>query len=103
MRRRLIIIGQKINPTGLRISVLKNWESRWYADDYNRNEVSEYYKSMVKKSNDEQSTVKKIDDEGSTVKAKTTKYSSFYGNVRQFIRIAIQRITKRCILPRQNC
>ena len=25
-------MGQKINPTGLRISVIKDWESRWYAD-----------------------------------------------------------------------
>ena len=24
-------MGQKINPTGLRIGVIKNWESRWYA------------------------------------------------------------------------
>jgi small subunit ribosomal protein S3 len=28
-------VGQKINPTGLRIGVIKDWESRWYADkDY---------------------------------------------------------------------
>ena len=26
-------MGQKINPTGLRIGVIKNWESRWYAND----------------------------------------------------------------------
>ena len=25
-------MGQKVNPTGYRLSVLKNWESRWYAD-----------------------------------------------------------------------
>ena len=25
-------MGQKINPTGLRIGVIKNWESRWYCD-----------------------------------------------------------------------
>ena len=24
-------MGQKINPTGLRIGVIKDWESRWYA------------------------------------------------------------------------
>ncbi|HLR79847.1 MAG TPA: 30S ribosomal protein S3 [Bacillota bacterium] len=28
-------MGQKINPIGLRIGVIKDWESRWYADkDY---------------------------------------------------------------------
>ncbi len=25
-------MGQKINPTGLRIGVIKDWESRWYAN-----------------------------------------------------------------------
>ena len=24
-------MGQKVNPTGLRIGVIKNWDSRWYA------------------------------------------------------------------------
>lgn len=28
-------MGQKINPTGLRIGVIKPWESRWYAKDEN--------------------------------------------------------------------
>ena len=26
-------MGQKVNPTGLRIGVIKNWESRWYANE----------------------------------------------------------------------
>ena len=31
-----IVYGkEKINPTGLRIGVIKNWESRWYADKSN--------------------------------------------------------------------
>ncbi len=25
-------MGQKVNPHGLRVGVIKNWESRWYAD-----------------------------------------------------------------------
>ena len=28
-------MGQKINPTGLRIGVIKDWESRWYAGKEN--------------------------------------------------------------------
>jgi len=28
-------VGQKINPTGLRVCIIKDWESRWFADkDY---------------------------------------------------------------------
>lgn len=26
-------MGQKINPNGLRIGVIKDWDSKWYADD----------------------------------------------------------------------
>ena len=26
-------MGQKVNPHGLRVGVIKNWDSRWYAAD----------------------------------------------------------------------
>ena len=37
-------MGQNINPTGLRIGVIKDWESRWYADkkDFGSNLVDDY-------------------------------------------------------------
>ena len=25
-------MGQKVNPHGLRIGVIKDWDSKWYAD-----------------------------------------------------------------------
>ena len=28
-------MGQKVNPHGLRVGVIKDWDSRWYADDKN--------------------------------------------------------------------
>ena len=28
-------MGQKVNPHGLRVGVIKDWESRWFADDDN--------------------------------------------------------------------
>ncbi len=28
-------MGQKVNPHGLRVGVIKNWDSRWFADDKN--------------------------------------------------------------------
>ena len=47
-------MGQKVNPHGLRVGVIKNWDSRWYADadkfgdtlvsDYN---VREYLKKKL--------------------------------------------------------
>ncbi|MCL2512661.1 MAG: 30S ribosomal protein S3 [Oscillospiraceae bacterium] len=37
-------MGQKINPTGLRIGVIKDWESRWYANkkDFGDQLVADY-------------------------------------------------------------
>ena len=26
-------MGQKVNPHGLRVGVIKNWDSRWYVGD----------------------------------------------------------------------
>ncbi len=28
-------MGQKVNPTGLRVGVINDWSSRWYADSKN--------------------------------------------------------------------
>lgn len=37
-------MGQKCNPTGLRIGVIKNWDSRWYAKkaDFGNTLVEDY-------------------------------------------------------------
>ena len=26
-------MGQKVNPHGIRVGVIKNWDSRWFAED----------------------------------------------------------------------
>lgn len=26
-------MGQKVNPHGMRVGIIKDWDSRWYADD----------------------------------------------------------------------
>lgn len=32
-------MGQKINPHGLRIGIIKDWDTKWYADDKNFSEL----------------------------------------------------------------
>ena len=32
-------MGQKVNPHGLRVGVIKNWDSRWYASDENFGDI----------------------------------------------------------------
>ena len=31
-------MGQKVNPVGLRLGIIRDWDSRWYAD---KNDVAE--------------------------------------------------------------
>lgn len=37
-------MGQKVNPHGIRVGIIKNWDSRWYADkkSYGDNLVEDY-------------------------------------------------------------
>ena len=76
-------MGQKVNPIGLRIGVIKDWESRWYADKKEvpallhedikiRNVVNEYYKKAY---------VSKIEIERTKTKVMLTVYTSKPGLV----------------------
>jgi len=31
-------MGQKVNPHGLRIGIIKDWDTKWYANDKNFSE-----------------------------------------------------------------
>ena len=44
-------MGQKVNPIGLRLGIVKTWESRWYADKNYADYILEDYKvrSFIKK------------------------------------------------------
>ena len=44
-------MGQKVNPHGLRVGVISDWDSRWYADyDFADNLVEDYkIRKFVKK------------------------------------------------------
>jgi small subunit ribosomal protein S3 len=37
-------LGQKVNPVGLRLGIVKTWESRWYADKNYSDYILEDYK-----------------------------------------------------------
>ena len=47
-------MGQKVSPHGLRVGVIKDWDSKWYADKKNfadylieDNKVREYVKKKI--------------------------------------------------------
>ena len=87
-------MGQKINPTGLRIGIIKNWESRWYQDyntDSNESEAPIPELSI-------NATRAKVAKDWHSIK----KHSFAYSAIQQFTTTVIQRISKRAILPRRS-
>ena len=42
-------MGQKVNPHGLRVGVIKDWDSRWFANkaDFGDTLVEDYQRSEV--------------------------------------------------------
>lgn len=41
-----MIVGQKVNPHGLRVGVIKGWESNWFADKDYENSYWKILKSV---------------------------------------------------------
>ena len=75
-------MGQKVNPHGIRVGIIKDWGSMWYADadfadclveDYN---IRKYLKKKLYTSG-----VSKIDIERASNKVKVTVYTSKPGLV----------------------
>ena len=77
-------MGQKINPRGLRIGVIKDWESRWYSKDDSC--MDSEHTTTVKKKNSCKLKLKLKD-----------KIHEMYQSVKNY------QIRKRLIAPRQNC
>ena len=58
-------MGQKVNPHGLRVGVIKNWDSRWFVDDkkFGDTLVSDYQIRKYLKSELQKAGVPKIEIE----------------------------------------
>ena len=76
-------MGQKVNPHGLRVGVIKDWDSRWYADDKHFSDmlvedhkIREFLKKKL-----EQAGISKIDIERASGRVKVTVYSAKPGVV----------------------
>ena len=41
-------MGQKVNPHGLRVGVIKDWDSKWYADGDFADYLVEDYQNIFK-------------------------------------------------------
>lgn len=76
-------MGQKVNPHGLRVGVIKDWESRWFADDENfsDNLVEDYKIREFLKKKLYHAGISKIEIERSNDRVKIMVYTAKPGVV----------------------
>lgn len=76
-------MGQKVNPHGLRVGVIKDWDSRWYADDadFSNNLVEDYKIREFLKKKLYHAGIARIEIERSTERVKVIVYTAKPGVV----------------------
>ena len=85
-------MGQKINPTGLRIGVIKDWESRWQTKSVSESGYDDY--DAIKE-------LKKI-EAGKASFSHNLKYvMKKMSDVQQYVLTASQRAMKRSYLKQK--
>ncbi len=99
-------MGQKVNPHGLRVGIIKDWDSKWYANDKTFNEylvedfkIREYIKKELYLSG-----VSKIEIERAANKIKVTVHTAKPGMVIgkggagvEELRQNLEKITKKSV------
>ncbi len=73
-------MGQKVNPHGLRVGVIKDWDSRWYADrkDFARflvedKKIRDYVKAETERAGVSRIEIERLGDEHTTITITTGK------------------------------
>lgn len=100
-------MGQKVNPHGLRVGIIKDWDSKWYADKKTFNEylvedfkIREYLKEKLYIAG-----VSKIEIERAASKIKVSIFTAKPGMVIgrggsgvEELRLAIEKMTKKSVV-----
>ena len=100
-------MGQKVNPHGLRVGIIKDWDSKWYADKKTFNlylvedfKIREYIKEKLFISG-----VSKIEIERAASKIKVTVFTAKPGMVIgrggsgvEELRVAIEKMTSKSVV-----
>ena len=100
-------MGQKVNPHGLRVGIIRDWDSKWYADKKNFNEflledfkIREYCKKKLFISG-----ISKTEIERAANKIKVTVFTAKPGMVIgrggvgvEELRVAIEKLTKKSVV-----
>ncbi len=75
-------MGQKVNPHGLRVGVIKDWDSRWYAEaDFADNLIEDYKIRTYLKKRLYSAGVSKIEIERASDRVKVMYYTAKPGVV----------------------
>ena len=75
-------MGQKVNPHGLRVGVIKDWDSRWYAEkDFADNLVEDNQIRKYIKKNLKEAGISKIEIERASNRVKVIVYTAKPGAV----------------------
>ncbi|MCI5793031.1 MAG: 30S ribosomal protein S3 [Lachnospiraceae bacterium] len=76
-------MGQKVNPHGIRVGVIKDWDSRWFADgrDFADNLVEDYNIRKFLKKKLEAAAISKIEIERAADRVKVIIYTAKPGIV----------------------
>jgi small subunit ribosomal protein S3 len=73
-------MGQKVNPHGLRVGVIKDWDSRWYADKNNfarylveDKKIRDYVKQLTERAGVSRIEIERLGDYKTTITITTGK------------------------------
>ena len=100
-------MGQKVNPHGLRVGIIKDWDSKWYADDANFSEflVEDYNIRKFLKKKLYSAGISKIEIERASDRVKIIIYTAKPGVVIgkggadvDVLKTEVQKLTSKKVL-----
>ena len=102
-------MGQKVNPNGLRVGIIKDWDSKWYADtkngEFSDNLVEDYKIREYLKKELYSANVSKIEIERTADRVKVSVYTAKPGVVIgkggagiEEVKAKVQKLTKKKLI-----
>ncbi len=95
-------MGQKVNPHGLRVGVIKDWDSRWYADkkDFARflvedKKIRDYVKAETERAGVSRIEIERLGEDNTTITITTGKPGIIIGRGGSEIENLKKRLTKK--------
>ena len=95
-------MGQKVNPHGLRVGVIKDWDSRWYADkkDFARylvedKKIRDFVKTETERAGVSRIEIERLGDDNTTITITTGKPGIIIGRGGSEIENLKKKLTRK--------